>query len=451
MQAIITNLLLGMAENLKTTEKKAQVQNNEASPFMQLLQTLQNSAEKETEMGSVFSMKDRKEPLSFFLDEARKEIKEFIGKGIPIEKTGGPLQLEKVPFHKMKMVNLGLFDAETEGEKTEPGILNKEKSPPGKVPENEEKVILKNRGEDPKKQLFFSREEQIKKPILEDKGPIIRGAIQAKKVKSPQPNIFLQVTEHGGKSIPLASEGSVFAEGEPLQDQSGTLKMKSFFPGQEKMEVGNNNSPLGEKLPTQMHSGNREDNRFSLFSGFQQGNNSRKNSFGQTNERPTDFQFDPFQNYHRPETRPPNIEAARTIDASNRTPDVFQQIVDQARLTLRNREEGTMEIKLRPEYLGGLRMKVVLEDGQFRAHFQVENHLARDILENNLTNLRDNLSRVGFTFDDVDVNVQGEGSESSGQREGEFAEKNSGREDTPEVVEESLYSILEKNEVDYRV
>ncbi len=494
MQAIITNLLLGMAENLQTPEDKVQVQKNEASPFTQILQKLQKNGELESELESVLSLKDGNEALMAFLDEvlaemdfemvelpvvtipslrdiilgneeilgkikkisqeedlngARREIKEILERSMPSEKIGSPLQLDRVPFSKMKTMNSGLAAGETKGEKTEPGKQNKEKALPGKEPE--ESVNLKNRAEDTEKKILFARGEQIKKPVLEEKEAIIREAVQVKKGKSSQPNIFLQVTEQGEKSIPLIREGPAFTEGEFLQTQPRMLKIQKFSPGQEKTGEATNSDPSVDKFSPQIFPRGKEEDRFDLFSGFQQEGKNRKGSFGQGNDRSTEFQFESWQNYQRSEMRPPNIETARTIDPQNRTPQVFQQIIDQARLTLRNREEGTIEIKLRPEYLGGLRMKVVLEDGQLRANFQVENHLARDILENNLTTLRDNLSREGFNFDDVDVNVQGEGSESSGQREGEFTERNPGGEDNQEAIEESLYSILGKNEVDYRV
>lgn len=154
--------------------------------------------------------------------------------------------------------------------------------------------------------------------------------------------------------------------------------------------------------------------------------------------------------YEHSPKNPGDIQAGRpSVQASGfQAEDVFQQIIAQARVNLRGRE-GEMEIQLKPEYLGGVKMRVAVEDGQLRAHFTVETPLIRDLLENNLPVLREALMREGLSYPEMDVNVQEEGSHSS------FAYENSGEERIAQEFipeeEEVLVEGLQSNRVDYRV
>ncbi len=329
-------------------------------------------------------------------------------------------------------------------------------------PKNPAKEILKARGKLPEKEnqkplLKAAERSQPQKPeppgySLLRKEKVGETILAAKETsaKNSAFHLFSGERDGEGKPVLLQKEAELLMQGDRGKSTGGIGKPKSPYPDQENTGPSEKSSfPMG-KRPSVLNSREMGESRFDLFSGSQRGNQGPKNGFQSQGERP-DFNLEILENPQRMEARATGTGSARTLTGENRPQEVFQQIVDQARLTLRNREEGTMEIKLRPEYLGGLRMRVALEDGQLRAHFQVENHLARDILENNLTNLRDTLSREGFTFDDVDVNVQGEGSEGSGREEGEPEESDLERDEKQEPLNESLYSVLERNQVDYRV
>lgn len=83
--------------------------------------------------------------------------------------------------------------------------------------------------------------------------------------------------------------------------------------------------------------------------------------------------------------------------------DIPRQIVDQARL-IRRAEDTQMVIKLNPEHLGELTLKVsVTQNGSVNASFHSDNAQVRAILENSLVQLRQELNDQGLKVDSVEV------------------------------------------------
>lgn len=83
--------------------------------------------------------------------------------------------------------------------------------------------------------------------------------------------------------------------------------------------------------------------------------------------------------------------------------DVPRQIVEQARL-LRRGEDTQMVIKLHPDHLGELTLKVsVSANGAVNASFYSDNAQVRTIIENTLVQLKQELNNQGLKVDNVDV------------------------------------------------
>ncbi|MGI6555672.1 MAG: flagellar hook-length control protein FliK [Bacillota bacterium] len=74
--------------------------------------------------------------------------------------------------------------------------------------------------------------------------------------------------------------------------------------------------------------------------------------------------------------------------------------------------DGRVEIKLelKPEYLGRLFVRLSLENGAVNARFVVENHQVRNLIENNMTQLKQCLSEQGISWQEASVDVGGSGS-----------------------------------------
>ena len=85
--------------------------------------------------------------------------------------------------------------------------------------------------------------------------------------------------------------------------------------------------------------------------------------------------------------------------------DVPAQIVRQARL-IRAAENTEMVIKLNPEHLGELTLRVsVSSSGAVNASFHSDNAQVRTIIENSLVQLRQELSNAGLKVDNVNVSA----------------------------------------------
>lgn len=83
--------------------------------------------------------------------------------------------------------------------------------------------------------------------------------------------------------------------------------------------------------------------------------------------------------------------------------DVPKQIVEQAKL-IRSTEDTQMVIKLKPEHLGELTLKVsVSANGSVNASFHTDNAQVKAILENTMVQLRQDLQAQGLKVDNVGV------------------------------------------------
>ncbi len=83
--------------------------------------------------------------------------------------------------------------------------------------------------------------------------------------------------------------------------------------------------------------------------------------------------------------------------------DIPRQIVDQARL-VRSGENTEMVIRLKPEHLGDLTLKIsVSNNGAVTASFYSDNAQVRSIVENSLVQLRQELENQGIKVDKAEV------------------------------------------------
>ncbi|WP_295156982.1 flagellar hook-length control protein FliK [Selenomonas sp. AE3005] len=107
--------------------------------------------------------------------------------------------------------------------------------------------------------------------------------------------------------------------------------------------------------------------------------------------------------------------------------NVPRQIIDQARL-LRRGADTQMVIKLNPEHLGELTLKVTVSaNGAVNASFHSDNAQVRAIIENTLVQLKQELNNQGLKVDNVDVYAglsdgqlpQGEGQQAWQQNQGQ--------------------------------
>jgi len=114
------------------------------------------------------------------------------------------------------------------------------------------------------------------------------------------------------------------------------------------------------------------------------------------------------------------------------TYEVVRQIVDQARL-IRSNENTQMVIRLRPEHLGEITLRVsITAEGVINASFRSDNAQVRAILESSMVQLKQQLQEQGVKVDQVDVQ--------SGLSEDFFSHGQAGQQDFQQNQSQSAQS-----------
>jgi flagellar hook-length control protein FliK len=128
------------------------------------------------------------------------------------------------------------------------------------------------------------------------------------------------------------------------------------------------------------------------------------------------------------------FRATNIADSSKNLPttrEIIAQVVQKAELLFTNKL-SELKIDLKPEFLGRLTIKVMVEEGVVTARFIAENQQVKHMLESNLHTLRQNLESQGIRVERAEVSVQlnnggmFDGSEGSRQylwEEGQFSER----------------------------
>jgi flagellar hook-length control protein FliK len=95
--------------------------------------------------------------------------------------------------------------------------------------------------------------------------------------------------------------------------------------------------------------------------------------------------------------------------------DVVRQIVQ--RMTLRNDgRQSQMVIRLKPDFLGNVRLQVITEGQQVMVRMDAESAMVKEIVEQNMTHLKAELSQHGLEIEKFDVFV---GNDNDGWRSGQ--------------------------------
>lgn len=99
----------------------------------------------------------------------------------------------------------------------------------------------------------------------------------------------------------------------------------------------------------------------------------------------------------------PSLETGKFIPVD--ADDVFEQIVDKAKVMVKQ-NLSEMKLDLKPEFLGRMTIKVMVEEGVVTARFITDSPQVKQMLESNLNTLRQNLEMNGIKVEKTEVNVQ---------------------------------------------
>ena len=86
--------------------------------------------------------------------------------------------------------------------------------------------------------------------------------------------------------------------------------------------------------------------------------------------------------------------------------EVFSQLMDAIKGHIKLSDHGTaMIVKLQPEQLGNVELKLNLQKGIVLAEIKVENEIVKAAIESNLDDLKQSLNNKGYTIDQLSVHV----------------------------------------------
>ena len=98
------------------------------------------------------------------------------------------------------------------------------------------------------------------------------------------------------------------------------------------------------------------------------------------------------------------VSAPVNTDSRNDFNAIMQQVENGIKINYNNQLKE-MKIKLQPEELGEVEIKMTMENNIMKAQFVVESQTVKDILESRFDNLRNALENKGFYGAEINVSV----------------------------------------------
>ena len=111
------------------------------------------------------------------------------------------------------------------------------------------------------------------------------------------------------------------------------------------------------------------------------------------------------------------------INTASKTPfsDQLKEILNNSRINVRNDKNADITIKMNPENLGDMRVKMEMENGIIKANFTVATEEAKELLLLNIEELKNSLSSGGISIGEMKVSVK---NENNGENRNFVPEKN---------------------------
>ena len=96
----------------------------------------------------------------------------------------------------------------------------------------------------------------------------------------------------------------------------------------------------------------------------------------------------------------------------------LQEIIDKAKITVRDSRNGKFNVKLYPKELGNVNVNLNLDNGVVHGRFLVDNDEAKNLLMQNLDHLKEMLQESGIEVGDFSVNVSDQKEQFAGDDSG---------------------------------
>lgn len=88
--------------------------------------------------------------------------------------------------------------------------------------------------------------------------------------------------------------------------------------------------------------------------------------------------------------------------------ELFSQIIENSKV-IENHDFSEIRIQLKPDSLGKLTIRLIMEKGEMTAKFIAENHRVKEAIESNFSELKDSLSQKGINIQSLSVSVGQQG------------------------------------------
>lgn len=116
--------------------------------------------------------------------------------------------------------------------------------------------------------------------------------------------------------------------------------------------------------------------------------------------------------------------------------NIMDQIINSPKLQIKQTEQGAMmTLKLNPEVLGNVEIKMEIVKGVLQAEINVENMIVKGAIESSLADLKNALSDKGYQVETLNVSVGQEGRQSQQQQQQERHNNEKAAVFTPEELE----------------
>jgi flagellar hook-length control protein FliK len=110
---------------------------------------------------------------------------------------------------------------------------------------------------------------------------------------------------------------------------------------------------------------------------------------------------------------------ARAEGKSSAFMNNLRNIVNNAKVFVRDGKNGSFALKLYPPRLGSVNINIGLEQGIIQGKFLVENVEAKDLLMENINNIKEQLREAGISVGEFQVSVQDQRRNMLSDRDGE--------------------------------
>lgn len=212
----------------------------------------------------------------------------------------------------------------------------------------------------------------------------------------------------------VSKNGNAFGKSEELGKSQND---KNIHPGKEKNE-----------LKTQLTVDNKSNNANSAVAGIHAKSETSVIAFGKTEM---------------------TNQAARTALQQN----IMDQITNSPKMVIKQTEQGAMmTLKLNPDVLGNVEIKMEIIKGVLQAEISVENMIVKGAIDANLSDLKNALSDKGYQVESLNVSVGQESQNGKGQQHQQQDQHSKATEEEFEMQpgQYGFEAVVKDTQIDYK-